>query len=62
MAGSSRNAALSAVSRVRSHFSPARSAGSPRCRFLVGAADVMGHLYQRMTAGEHYEEAAKALV
>ena len=39
-----------------------RSAGSPRCRFLVGAADVMGHLYERMTAGEHYEEAAKALV
>lgn len=39
-----------------------RSAGSARCRFLVGAADVMGHLYERMTAGEHYEEAAKALV
>lgn len=39
-----------------------RSAGSPRCRFLVGAADVMGHLYERMTAGEHYEAAAKVLV
>jgi predicted hydrocarbon binding protein len=38
-----------------------RSSGSPQCRFLVGATEVMGHLYERMTAGEHYEAAAKAL-
>lgn len=38
-----------------------RSAGSPHCRFLVGATEVMGHLYERMAAGEHYEAAAQAL-
>ncbi|MBM4193851.1 MAG: hypothetical protein FJ202_05660 [Gemmatimonadetes bacterium] len=37
------------------------SSGSPHCRFLVGSTEVMGHLYERMTAGEHYEAAAKAL-
>ena len=38
-----------------------RSSGSPHCRFLVGATEVMGHLYERMAAGEHYEAAAQAL-
>jgi len=38
-----------------------RSSGSARCRFLVGATEVMGHLYERMSAGEHYETAARAL-
>lgn len=38
-----------------------RSSGSPHCRFLVGATEVMGHLYDRMAAGEHYEAAAQAL-
>ena len=38
-----------------------RSSGSARCRFLVGATEVMGHLYERMSAGEHYEAAARAL-
>ncbi len=38
-----------------------RSAGSQHCRFLVGATEVMGHLYERMAAGEHYEAAAQAL-
>ena len=38
-----------------------RSSGSPQCRFLVGATEVMGHLYERMAAGEGYDAAAKAL-
>ena len=38
-----------------------RSSGSHRCRFLVGSAEVMGHLYERMGAGEAYTEAAAAL-
>jgi predicted hydrocarbon binding protein len=38
-----------------------RSSGSPRCRFLVGATDVMGYLYERMAAGDSYEAAAQAL-
>ncbi|MDA1082501.1 MAG: hypothetical protein O2973_12690 [Gemmatimonadetes bacterium] len=38
-----------------------RSSGSPRCRFLVGATDVMSHLYERMSAGEAYDAAAHAL-
>ena len=38
-----------------------RSSGSPQCRFLVGATEVMSHLYERMAAGEHYETAAKTL-
>lgn len=38
-----------------------RSSGSPQCRFLVGATEVMGHLYERMAAGEPYDSAAKAL-
>lgn len=35
-----------------------RSSGSHRCRFLVGSAEVMGHLYERMAAGAAYDEAA----
>jgi predicted hydrocarbon binding protein len=38
-----------------------RSSGSDHCRFLVGATEVMGHLYERMAAGEGYEAAARAL-
>ena len=38
-----------------------RSSGSATCRFLVGATEVMGHLYDRMAAGDGYETAAKAL-
>jgi predicted hydrocarbon binding protein len=38
-----------------------RSSGSHRCRFLVGSAEVMGHLYERMTAGVGYEAAAGEL-
>ncbi|MCX5756773.1 MAG: hypothetical protein NTX19_11805 [Gemmatimonadetes bacterium] len=39
-----------------------RSSGSAHCRFLVGATEVMSHLYERMAAGEHYDAAAKALI
>jgi predicted hydrocarbon binding protein len=38
-----------------------RSSGSHRCRFLVGSAEVMGHLYERMAAGASYDEAASDL-
>ncbi len=38
-----------------------QSSGSHRCRFLVGSAEVMGHLYERMAAGAGYEEAAADL-
>lgn len=38
-----------------------RSSGSAQCRFLVGATDVMGYLYERMAAGEAYQAAAEAL-
>jgi predicted hydrocarbon binding protein len=38
-----------------------QSSGSHRCRFLVGSAEVMGHLYERMAAGATYEEAASEL-
>lgn len=38
-----------------------RSSGSPHCRFLVGATDVMTHVYERMAAGEAYDAAAHAL-
>ena len=38
-----------------------RSSGSAQCRFLVGATEVMGHLYERMAAGETFEAAAQAL-
>ncbi len=38
-----------------------RSSGSHRCRFLVGSAEVMQHLYERMAAGASYDEAAADL-
>jgi predicted hydrocarbon binding protein len=38
-----------------------RSSGSPQCRFLVGSAAVMEHLYERMAAGATYDEAAAEL-
>jgi len=38
-----------------------RSSGSAHCRFLVGATEVMTHLYERMAAGEAYDAAAHAL-
>ena len=38
-----------------------QSSGSHRCRFLVGSAEVMGHLYERMAAGASYDEAAADL-
>jgi hypothetical protein len=38
-----------------------RSSGAQRCRFLVGSAEVMGHLYERMAAGATYNEAAADL-
>jgi predicted hydrocarbon binding protein len=38
-----------------------RSSGSHKCRFLVGSAEVMGHLYERMAAGASYDEAAADL-
>lgn len=34
-----------------------RSAGSARCRFLVGNAEVMEHVYETMGRGEGYETA-----
>ncbi len=39
-----------------------KSSGGARCRFLVGSAEVMGQLYDRMAAGVGYEEAAGELV
>jgi predicted hydrocarbon binding protein len=38
-----------------------RSAGDPRCRFLIGNADVMNGLYDRMANGASYEAAAAAM-
>lgn len=38
-----------------------RSSGSHHCRFLVGSAEVMGHLYERMAAGTDYVAAAAEL-
>jgi predicted hydrocarbon binding protein len=38
-----------------------RSSGSHQCRFLVGSAEVMGHLYDRMAAGAGYDEAVADL-
>lgn len=38
-----------------------RSSGSTHCRFLIGSTDVMGHLYERMSAGASYLEAAAEL-
>ena len=38
-----------------------RSTGSHRCRFLVGSAEVMGQVYERMVAGASYAEAVEEL-
>ena len=38
-----------------------RSSGSRQCRFLVGSAAVMEHLYDRVAAGATYDEAAAEL-
>ena len=38
-----------------------RSMGHDRCRFLVGSAEVMQYLYDEMTRGVEYQEAAAAL-
>ncbi len=38
-----------------------RSTGSHHCRFLVGSAEVMGKLYERMAAGAMYADAAGEL-
>ena len=37
-----------------------RSAGSPRCRFLLGSADVMTQVYDEMSRGAGYEQAVSA--
>jgi hypothetical protein len=36
--------------------------GSPRCRFLVGNADVMEHVYEEMGRGVDYEEAVGSVL
>lgn len=38
-----------------------RSAGGSRCRFLVGSAEVMQHVYDGLSAGQGYEEALAAV-
>ena len=38
-----------------------RSVGSPRCRFLLGAADVMSQIYDDVERGVGYEEAVAAV-
>ena len=38
-----------------------RSAGAPRCRFLLGNSDVMGHIYEEMARGVGYEDAARSI-
>lgn len=38
-----------------------RSNGAPRCRFLLGSAEVIGAVYQRMTEGVGYEAAVQEL-
>ena len=38
-----------------------RSMGSPRCRVLVGNAEVMQFLYEEMSRGASYEEAAASV-
>ena len=36
-----------------------RSAGAPRCRFLLGNGDVMRYVYEEMEKGTGYEEAVE---
>jgi hypothetical protein len=38
-----------------------RSNGAARCRFLLGSAEVIGQVYQRMTEGVGYEQAVTEL-
>ncbi|MHB1313729.1 MAG: V4R domain-containing protein [Gemmatimonadaceae bacterium] len=38
-----------------------RSNGAARCRFLLGSAEVIGQVYQRMTEGRTYLEAVEEL-
>ena len=38
-----------------------RSAGSSRCRFLLGSTEVMQHVYDGLSAGAGYEEALGAV-
>lgn len=38
-----------------------RSAGAPRCRFLIGNAEVMGHVYDGMGVGRSYGMAVEAV-
>jgi len=38
-----------------------RSNGASRCRFLLGSAEVIGQVYQRMTEGRTYVEAVQEL-
>lgn len=37
-----------------------RTAGSPRCRFLLGSTEVMQQVYEGMAAGSSYEDAVAA--
>ena len=37
-----------------------RSMGAPRCRFLLGASDVVGHIYEGIERGMQYEAAVHA--
>jgi predicted hydrocarbon binding protein len=38
-----------------------RSMGAPRCRFLLGSAEALGHVYDEVTRGVTYEDAAEAI-
>lgn len=38
-----------------------RSMGAPRCRFLIGSAEAVEHIYDEMTRGVAYEEAAESV-
>jgi hypothetical protein len=37
-----------------------RSMGAPRCRFLIGSADMLQHIYEEMARGASYEQVATA--
>jgi len=38
-----------------------RSAGNPRCRFLIGAGSVLTHVFEQVERGVGYEEAIEAI-
>ena len=38
-----------------------RSMGAPRCRFLIGNAEVMEHVYEEMGRGLDYEQATETI-